>query len=590
MYVTTTTLIFFFSASSSFIFVLAGATTTHRRNDDNDQELVQPLSLSQQQYRQQSSRHVIRDGRLIHSDDSEQDVIFDFRLAYPPYDRKSLDKLLLLPPAQKQQQQQQPMNGGKMDIDLEDDDHDVITKGKEMEMAVSEEVVVTGNNHDNGDNDNTSLQNRQSKNKSSSMATNVSNVSVEDDGDTVTNDDQDINNVESSMVEDDTLLFTSPDYINNDDNADGSIQRNEQYEMESNDIMMIDEFFDSNDNTQLDTMLDDYDKDDDDDVSSSDTIVSYQSFDGFDGLPPKLVRVDESVDEIVFDDVDFDTDDGSSIISSTSNAKSNHQSINGRIEDLSSKVSLESFDNQLDAVADRMSTIPDVGHEEEDISSPTIHSSSSTTTSTVSISTTTSSTSNAQANRQFVDGLDDLPKLFESVEVPDELDVGADGSSMQEVLVGQGIKILWKHVKNVSGGICSRFGWNKLLGSGSIPITADSVWKAMPWSNYGSNYGSEMEEEDNMSLLDSLLLNNDLTDYMAEKTSERRWLNTKLKSFALVQSPKAKNLWNFAQRKIVHTRQLLDKIVKLFEGNEEDDDNYYDETNESFLKSRLLSK
>jgi hypothetical protein len=49
-------------------------------------------------------------------------------------------------------------------------------------------------------------------------------------------------------------------------------------------------------------------------------------------------------------------------------------------------------------------------------------------------------------NHEFVEGLDDIDKLFEGVDPPDELDVGAAGSSMQEVLMGQGGRILLKRI------------------------------------------------------------------------------------------------------------------------------------------------
>jgi hypothetical protein len=54
------------------------------------------------------------------------------------------------------------------------------------------------------------------------------------------------------------------------------------------------------------------------------------------------------------------------------------------------------------------------------------------------------SSKDTNANRQFLSGLDEIDKFFESVFPPDELDVGANGSSMQDVLVGTGIKILLK--------------------------------------------------------------------------------------------------------------------------------------------------
>jgi ribosomal protein L22 len=45
------------------------------------------------------------------------------------------------------------------------------------------------------------------------------------------------------------------------------------------------------------------------------------------------------------------------------------------------------------------------------------------------------------ANDEFVHGLDDFHKFLEEVDPPDELDVGASGYSIQEILMGQGTKI-----------------------------------------------------------------------------------------------------------------------------------------------------
>lgn len=47
---------------------------------------------------------------------------------------------------------------------------------------------------------------------------------------------------------------------------------------------------------------------------------------------------------------------------------------------------------------------------------------------------------------EFVDGLDDIDKFFEDIDPPDELDVGAGGSSIQEVLMGQGSRIILKRL------------------------------------------------------------------------------------------------------------------------------------------------
>lgn len=49
-------------------------------------------------------------------------------------------------------------------------------------------------------------------------------------------------------------------------------------------------------------------------------------------------------------------------------------------------------------------------------------------------------------NSDFVTGLDAFTKFFEDVDAPDELDVGANGTSMQDVLLQQGQRIIWKKV------------------------------------------------------------------------------------------------------------------------------------------------
>ncbi|KAL7567752.1 hypothetical protein ACA910_000509 [Epithemia clementina (nom. ined.)] len=50
------------------------------------------------------------------------------------------------------------------------------------------------------------------------------------------------------------------------------------------------------------------------------------------------------------------------------------------------------------------------------------------------------------ANSEFVEGLDDIDKFFEDVDPPDELDIGAGGTSIQEVLMGRGSHILRKRI------------------------------------------------------------------------------------------------------------------------------------------------
>ncbi|KAL7551142.1 hypothetical protein ACHAWF_014342 [Thalassiosira exigua] len=199
--------------------------------------------------------------------------------------------------------------------------------------------------------------------------------------------------------------------------------------------------------------------------------------------------------------------------------------------------------------------------------------------STISTTTATSSSNiNKEANRKFVDGLDEIDKLFESVEVPDELDVGADGSSMQDVLVGQGLKIIWKRARNFGKGVRSKF-----------EDAAESVRKALPLGMLGGD-----EEEEDVSL-ESLLDLSKLAEggLLADKRNEKEVLETESsgstldkerqskrkkdkrernKEFPLIKTKKAQGLWKFARRKWEQAKHVLDDLLSIFEGRDDEDD------------------
>jgi hypothetical protein len=213
--------------------------------------------------------------------------------------------------------------------------------------------------------------------------------------------------------------------------------------------------------------------------------------------------------------------------------------------------------------------------------------------------TATNNNNNRDANRQFVDGLDEIDKLFESVEVPDELDVGADGSSMQDVLVGQGIKIAWKHARNIGRGIKRRF-------DGIKSALDDGVGRMLPSSSSGllsSGDANGAEDEGGNISLVSLLSGltgtgrsmDDDRDYAtlsseegagdgsgggeenqgnlrSKRKNERGGGSNKLlKSFPLIKSHGVKRIWKFAKRKLEQARHLLDDFLGIFEGADDDD-------------------
>jgi hypothetical protein len=62
----------------------------------------------------------------------------------------------------------------------------------------------------------------------------------------------------------------------------------------------------------------------------------------------------------------------------------------------------------------------------------------------------------ASSGNDIVSGLDDIDNLFEGVDPPDELDVGADGASIQEVLMGSASRLVIKRIS-----IAGRFLFRK---------------------------------------------------------------------------------------------------------------------------------
>eukprot|EP00557_Chaetoceros_sp_GSL56_P007065 CAMPEP_0176504380 /NCGR_PEP_ID=MMETSP0200_2-20121128/15899_1 /TAXON_ID=947934 /ORGANISM="Chaetoceros sp., Strain GSL56" /LENGTH=834 /DNA_ID=CAMNT_0017903801 /DNA_START=134 /DNA_END=2638 /DNA_ORIENTATION=+ len=75
------------------------------------------------------------------------------------------------------------------------------------------------------------------------------------------------------------------------------------------------------------------------------------------------------------------------------------------------------------------------------------------------------SSSKLTANDEFVRGLDDLHKFLEEVDPPDELDVGASGLSIQEVLLGQGVTIIRTRVQKSLGHLKKSLGILKSKGT-----------------------------------------------------------------------------------------------------------------------------
>ena len=187
------------------------------------------------------------------------------------------------------------------------------------------------------------------------------------------------------------------------------------------------------------------------------------------------------------------------------------------------------------------------------------------------------------ANRQFVTGLDEVDKLFESVAPPDELDVGADGSSIQDVLVGQGLKILFKRAKSFGSSVKERF--EKI------------VEKALPQQlvDLAGEHGKEDEEslEDILTMMKKgdLSLGEKEKGGAGDKTQQKEGTNkseadeefsnnerlNKLKErFPLLKTPRANKLFKYARRKWIQAKHLFDEILHIFGGDDDEDDFEFD--------------
>jgi len=196
-------------------------------------------------------------------------------------------------------------------------------------------------------------------------------------------------------------------------------------------------------------------------------------------------------------------------------------------------------------------------------------------TSSLPTSSLPPSSNNKDANREFVTGLDDVDKLFESVEVPDELDVGADGSSMQDVLVGQALKIIMKKVKSLGGAIKVKFD-----------KVATPVKKALP--QLGLFGGEDDDDTDVDAIFESLITDNekmatpngeDEEDAGNKLNEMLQQLKKKVKDLPLVKSEEAQKVFKFTKEKWEQGKQLFDDLLSIFEGDDEDEDGDFDLSN-----------
>jgi hypothetical protein len=174
------------------------------------------------------------------------------------------------------------------------------------------------------------------------------------------------------------------------------------------------------------------------------------------------------------------------------------------------------------------------------------------------------------ANREFVMGLDEIDKFFESVSPPDELDVGADGSSMQDVLVGQGLKIIFKRAKSIGSSVKERF--EKI------------VEKALPQQLVNLAGKNDDEEEESLEDIFKMMkgdvpLNtkNNAADETkktnkAKEEQSKHGEQDKLENrFPLLKKPQVNKIYKYAKRKWQQAKHLFDDLMSIFGGEDEED-------------------
>ena len=176
------------------------------------------------------------------------------------------------------------------------------------------------------------------------------------------------------------------------------------------------------------------------------------------------------------------------------------------------------------------------------------------------------------------------------MEVPDELDVGADGSSMQDVLVGQALKIITKKVKSLGGAIKVKFD-----------KVATPVKKALPQLGLFGDDGDE-DETDVDALFESIVNGNgnavdpidadddneeDGENQLSIKLNEKlkvlsekmklQQLREKVKSvkeLPLFKSEEAQKVFGFTKRKWSQGKDFVNDLLSIFDSDDEDEDDF----------------
>ena len=559
----------------------------------------------------------------------ERLIMYDFKPAFPPYTKESLDKLLIIPPKDDNNVDVDKVEPPLVEEQMDDDDIDdglVTNDGK-----INTDEVTDGGVVHHEDELNTSEEQEDNELQQQSNSDNDSS----DDDVKVVDATNDVGDDEVIEDEESSTDSSTTNDKNNEATETTEIQQQDKLDEESDD---------SNHTVEEETNKSDTTEDDDDnDINMpprpagineyDDTIYpestpeeQHQPLTPTSSLPEEgddaeqldeVSTIEKEEEKVVVEDDDriMSNDDAPEageevIITLGDESVADEKNDDGENmpltdESIVPQSNLEPEVKNDDKNGEEDDAKVNTANPNEDVQSATDTSEESTTTTQTNDAAVEDSTyqeepkqeetskqydyndddtgsilnsnsNNKEANREFVDGLDEIDKLFEEVEVPDELDVGADGSSMQDVLVGQGLKIIWKRAKLVSKGIKSKVD--------DIATSVKGLYNKL-------QFNDGEDSEDNDLTIDSLLnMNNkprDGNEVKLQSFKDTDHTNTiddeENEDFPLVKSPQAKKIIKWSKRKLKQVRHILDDLLSIFGEEEEDDE---DDLGDDFLVSR----
>ena len=539
--------------------------------------------------------------RPLHDDPSKY-VMYDFKPAFPPYTKESVKELLLIRELESdgidEQQQigdnetEAPNDNGSGDassLDAEQKgDEDTVQETRpvdDMSAEKEEENLAAPEANDSIiEPDEIARVDEVASKVETEDAIEVTSIDEEDEDPTISDEKSTMVSEEATETEQETmespegqqseeavveseskLVDTADESMNESDDADVSNKKDDETEIPTGDVY--------NDELEED-IAHEYSYED---LASADPQsgpgIKSEEKDESDPEQSAVETPNHGINDASLEDEDTSTDEDGENLSSESKPAEEENVVQTDIDIQSSS---DDITSQNDPFEDSTSNIEPIEGE------PTEEDKTDKITITYDESPPVSNLNKDEdANREFVTGLDEIDKFFESVSPPDELDVGADGSSMQDVLVGQGLKIIFKRAKSIGLNVKQRF--EKI------------VEKALPQQlvNLAGNHEEDEEEslEDILKILKSdapLKAEQQNKDKKKESSSTGDVGGDRLENrFPLLKKPRVNKIYKYARRKWQQAKHLFDDFLSIFGGDEDEDEFDFNSMNFGDVKSMV---